>query len=65
MLDIIRKKAHSISLINKKYEIIVKILEDDRCFEKMDISTSLSILKNLGYSDLRAEKIYLQLIRRR
>lgn len=65
MLDIIREKAKKLSLINKKYETIVKILEDDRCFEKMDVSTGMSILNNLGFNDSQAEKIYLQLIRRR
>ena len=64
MIDIIREKARKASLINKKYEVIVKILEDDRCFEKMDVSTSISILNNLGFNDSQAKKIYLQLIRR-
>lgn len=65
MIDIIREKARKASLINKKYEVIVKILEDDRCFEKMDVSTSISILNNLGFNDSQAKNIYLQLIRRR
>ena len=65
MIDIIREKARKASRINKKYEVIVKILEDDKCFEKMDVSTSISILNNLGFNNYQAEKIYLQLIRRR
>lgn len=65
MLDLIREKAKKASFINKKYETIVKILDDDRCFEKMDARTGLSILNNLGFNKSHAEKIYLQLIRRR
>ena len=65
MLDIIREKAKKACLINKNYEIIVKILEDDNCFDKMDVSTGMSILNNLGFNDMEAQKIYLQLIRRR
>ena len=56
MIDIIREKARKASLINKKYEVIVKILEDDRCVEKMDVSTSISILNNLGFNDSQAKK---------
>ncbi len=65
MLDIIREKAKKACLINKNYEIIVKILEDDNCFDKMDVGTGMSILNNLGFNDMEAQKIYLQLIRRR
>ena len=64
MLEVIRERAKKLSLVNKKYETIVKILEDDRCFEKMDISDSLSVLRNLGFDDSQTEKIYLQLIRK-
>ncbi len=64
MLEAIRKKANKISQTNNKYKIIAKILEDDNCFKKLDINTSLSILYNLGYNETQAREIYLQLIRK-
>jgi hypothetical protein len=65
MLEIIRNKAEKLNNeSNYKYQSIVDLLKDDKCFMKLDTNTSISILLSLGYNDIQAKKIYLELIKR-
>ncbi len=47
---------------NEKYLIIRKILNDDKCFLKMNIETSLAILRDLGIKEENLMGIYEELI---
>ena len=45
-----------------KYEIIIKILEDKQCFEKMKTETAYKLLADLSFGDEECRKIYDELI---
>lgn len=46
----------------KKYQVIKKILSDDKCFFKMDIEYAYSILRDLGIPEEELKKYYSELI---
>lgn len=46
----------------KKYNLIQKILKDDKCFFKMEIDYAYSILRDLKISEKDLKKIYMELI---
>lgn len=45
----------------KKHLLISSMLEDEQCFFKLDINTSLSILSNLGFNNEERLNVYKQL----
>lgn len=45
-----------------KHLLIKKILEDKKCFLKMDIETSYAILRELNIPEEKLKEIYSQLI---
>ena len=45
----------------KKQLLIASMLEDEQCFFKLDINTSLSILSNLGFNNEERLNVYKQL----
>lgn len=47
---------------NQKYFIIKKILDDEKCFLKMEIETSFAILRDLGIKEENLVSIYKELI---
>ncbi len=46
----------------KKYELIQKILSDDKCFFKMEIEYAYAILRDLGIEESDLKKVYMELI---
>ena len=45
-----------------RYLLIIKILDDDNCFKKMDIKIAYRILEDLSFSGDEVRKIYDELI---
>lgn len=45
-----------------KYNAILKILDNDQCFFQMDIETSYSILRDLGFKEEDLKEVYSLLI---
>ena len=45
-----------------RYLLIIKILEDDNCFKKMDIKIAYRILEDLGFRGDEVRRIYDELI---
>lgn len=46
----------------KKYKCIQKILNEEKCFLKMEIEYAYSILRDLGIQEEDLRKVYLELI---
>ena len=46
----------------KKYQLIKKILADDKCFFKMSVEQAYAILRDLNFSEEELKKVYLELI---
>ncbi len=46
----------------KKHKLIKKILNDDKCFFKMEIKYAYSILRDLGIKEQDLKKVYMELI---
>ena len=46
----------------KKYQVIKKILSDDKCFFKMEIEYAYSILRDLGIPEEELKNYYSELI---
>ena len=46
----------------KKHKIIQKILNDDKCFFKMEIEYAYSILRDLGINEKDLKQVYMELI---
>lgn len=46
----------------KKHMLIKQILNDSRCFFKMDIETAYAILRDLGIKEENLQEIYKELI---
>lgn len=46
----------------KKHMLIKKMLEDNMCFFKMEITTAYRILKDLNIKDEKLEEVYKELI---
>lgn len=46
----------------KKYQCIQKILQEDKCFLKMEVEYAYSILRDLGIQEQDLRKVYLELI---
>lgn len=44
-----------------KYELISKILNDEDCFQKMDIKTAYKLLEDLEFNSSEIRKIYNEL----
>ncbi len=61
MIDKLRKQAKLLEKQDSKYQIIEKILENDKCFLEMDIDTSYSILKDLNILPSDIDNVYLSL----
>lgn len=68
MIERLRKITSGLIKLNKnseneeKYLLIEKILKDEKCFFKMDIETSFSILRDLQIKEEDISKIYKELI---
>ena len=68
MIEKLRKINEGLLILNKnneqkeKYELIKKILKDDKCFFKMDMETSYALLRDLEIKEKDLEKIYKELI---
>lgn len=45
-----------------KYELIKKIISDDKCFFKLDANTACTIISDLGFSREDTINIYKELI---
>ena len=45
-----------------KFELINRILQDDKCFQKMKIQTAYKLLSDLGFKTEDIKKIYNDLI---
>ncbi len=45
-----------------RYLLIIKILDDDNCFKKMDIKIAYRILEDLGFRGDEVRRIYDELI---
>lgn len=61
MIDKLRKQAKLLEKQDSKYQIIEKILENDKCFLEMDIDASYSILKDLNILPSDIDNVYLSL----
>lgn len=46
----------------KKYKLIEKILDDEKCFFKMSIEQAYAILRDLGFKEEDLKDIYMELI---
>lgn len=46
----------------KKYQVIKKILKDDKCFFKMEIEYAYAILRDLGIPEEQLKEYYSELI---
>ena len=46
----------------KKYKLIEKILNDDKCFFKMNIESAYSILRDLEIPESDLKTVYMNLI---
>ena len=46
----------------KKYQLIKKILNDDKCFFKMEIDYAYAILRDLGIEESDLKNVYMELI---
>lgn len=64
MLDKIRQRVDNLIEQdgNEEYLLIRDILDNDCCFEDMDVDTAMSILKKIGYSEEMAKRIYMNII---
>ena len=59
MIEKLRELARlNISKNKNKYELILKILDDENCFKKMNIKTSYSILSDLGFKGDELKNAY-------
>ena len=47
---------------NKKYILIGKLLEDKKCFFKLDINTAYNILRDLKIKEEDIKKAYMNLL---
>lgn len=46
----------------KKHQLIRKILNDDKCFFKMNVEQAYAILRDLDFSEEELKEIYSELI---
>lgn len=44
-------------------ETILDILNDEKCFYKMDIDTTYNILKTIGVSESKINKVVIELLK--
>ncbi len=56
--DLMEKKDSNFN----KYSLINDILNNDECFNELDIDTAVSILQDLGYSYEDSIKIYTYMV---
>lgn len=61
MIEKLRKQAKLLEKKDNKYQVIEKILENDKCFLEMDIDTSYSILMDLNILPDDLDNVYLTL----
>ena len=65
MIEKLREICDKQLVLNKdkeKYILIKKILNDKKCFLKMNIETSYAILRDLGVKEENLKSIYQELI---
>lgn len=69
MIEKLRKMNKQLMKINfnneqnlKKYNLIAKILEDDKCFFKINIEYAYAILRDLGIEENSIKDVYMELI---
>lgn len=56
--DLMEKKVSNFN----KYSLINDILNNDECFNELDMDTAVSILQDLGYSYEDSIKIYTYMV---
>ena len=58
----LKSRCNKMLNINKKFEHIKDILEEEDCFNKIDVKTALNLLTDLGYDEKMAYAMFEILI---
>ncbi len=56
-------KNMALNYIGEERETILDLLNDEKCFYKMDIDTTFNILKTIGVPEKEINKVVIELLK--